>query len=87
MDKIAPDGQFDAAGLFLQNALHQGQISFLYGALLERFSELGVRRIVLGHEDHAGSVFVEAMHDSGAQRIAAFGKFQPPSKQRVYQRS
>ena len=83
----APDGQHDAAGLFFQNALHHRQISFFYGALVERFAKLGVRRVILGNQNHAGSLFVEAMHDSGTQRVTAFGKLQAPPKQRVHQRT
>ena len=82
---IASNGQFDASGFFFQNALHQRQISFFYGALLERFSKLGLRGIVLSHQNHSGSFLIEAMHDSRAKRITTSGKFEPTPQKRVHQ--
>src|SRR5262249_27042045 len=76
MDGIAPDGEINAACFFLQNALDQSQIGFFPDALLEGFAEFGVRSVIFRDQDDAGGSFVEAMHDSGPQRIAALGKFE-----------
>ena len=85
MDGIAANGELDGTSFFCQGSLHQREIGFLYCALLECFAKLRVSSIVLGDENHAGSFFVESVHDSGTQRIAAFGKFQTAPKQRVHQ--
>src|SRR5436309_5238084 len=85
MDGIAPNGQLNAADAFLQNALYQSKVGFFHFALLERFPELGVCGVVLGDQYDSRSLFIETMHDSGAQPIAALGQLEPPSKQRVHQ--
>jgi hypothetical protein len=82
---VAADGQLDPARFFLEDSLHQGEVCFLHGALLEGFTELGMRRVVLGGQNHTGSFFVEPMYDSRAQRMATRGKGQAAAKKRVDQ--
>src|SRR5215472_6913279 len=68
---IASNRERDASALFLQDSLHQRNVGFLYRALAERFSQLGVGRIVLGHQNYSRRLFVQTMHDSRPQGIAA----------------
>jgi hypothetical protein len=84
---IAGDGQIDRPVLLFHKALHQGDVDFLDLALAEGFAELGVRGVVFGDQDDAGSIFVEAMHDAGAKSVAALRECLAAAKQGVDQRA
>src|SRR5216684_1984554 len=49
MNRVASNGQLDAAALLPENALHQRDIRFLDGPLPKSFAQLRMRRVVLGH--------------------------------------
>ncbi len=67
--RIAADGQFNAALFFSERTLHQREIGFLDDALAKVFGDLGVGEIILGDDNGAGSIFVQAMDDTGAEQV------------------
>jgi len=84
---IAADGEIDAAAVFPQQALDEGDVRFLDGAPAEGFSELGMRCVIFCDEDYAGGIFVEAMNDSRAQRVTTLRQCLTAAEQGVDERS
>jgi len=66
---VAGDGEVNGAAIFFQKALHESDVGFLDLALAKGFAESGVSGVIFGDEDDAGGVFIEAMHDAGAECI------------------
>jgi hypothetical protein len=66
---VAGDGQLDAAAVFVEESLSEGDVGLADGAFLKGFGELRVSEIVFGDEENAGGFLVEAMDDAGAERI------------------
>src|SRR5229473_4861905 len=71
---VAGDGEVDSAVILLQKALHESDVGFLDLALAEGFAELGVSGVVFGDEKDAGSVFVGAIDDAGAEGVGTLGE-------------
>lgn len=80
---IATNGQCNAAGVFFQRTLHQGDVSFIDGALAESFAEFGMSRVIFCYEDYAGSFFVEAVNDAGAQEFSRMRERLAATEKRV----
>jgi len=70
VDGMAADGLVDFAARLGRDAPHQCEIFLAGGAAGELRDERGVGGFVLGHDQNAGGVFVEAVDDSGAQLAA-----------------
>ena len=87
MDGVATDGQLDAAGFFLELALHKSEVDFFHFALAKGFAELGVGGVVFGDENHAGSFFIQAVDDAGTQWIAGLRKRLAAAEERVDERA
>ena len=87
MDRVAADGQLDAAGFFLELALHECYVDFFHFALAEGFAELGVSGVVFGDENHAGSFLVQAMDDAGTQGIGGLRERLTAAEERVDERA
>jgi hypothetical protein len=80
---IAADGGVNAAARFRENAFDERDVNFFYGAEAEGVAEFGVGGVIFGDEDYAGSVFVEAMNDAGAERVATLRERLTAAEQRV----
>jgi hypothetical protein len=85
--QIAGYGQFDSSCRRLQLAVEQRNVNFLDFALLKFFHELSMRRVISRHDQCAGSSFVEAVHNSRAQRSADGGERAEAIEKRGRQRS
>src|SRR5215468_4007832 len=57
---------FDPRRAFRRGAARDGVIDALDGVFRELHGEAVVRDVVLGDDDEAGGVFVDAVHDAGA---------------------
>ena len=73
-DGIAGDGQLDAAALFGEHALDEGDIGFLDAAFAKRLREEAVGEIVFRDEENARGFLVNAMNDAGAEGVATLRK-------------
>ena len=69
---IAAHTGIDGASLPLQGSLDQRNVGLLHLPAGKHFAQGGVGAVVLGYNDQAAGVLVEAMHDAGAQ-VAAGG--------------
>ena len=85
--QIAGYGQLDSPSLCFQFAVEQGDVNLLDLALLKFFHEFSMRGVGARDDEHAGGFFVEAMHDSGAQRPADGGERAEAIEKRGCQRS
>ncbi|MEY3480832.1 MAG: hypothetical protein RIQ71_1607 [Verrucomicrobiota bacterium] len=63
-----------------------GEIGFSCSALRELQCQRGMRGVVFRHENATAGVLVQAMHDTGAKRMATRRKFSRVVQQRVNQR-
>jgi len=54
--------------------MDQGNVNLPDGALPEGFGKLCMRKIIFCDQENAGSLFVQAMDDAGAQRIRRLRK-------------
>jgi hypothetical protein len=70
---VAHDGELDAAAFLRKMTFYESDIGFLYFALAKGLGELRVSGVIFCHEDYPGSVFIEAMHNSWAERVATLG--------------
>jgi hypothetical protein len=70
VDGMAADGEIDRAGGFGRGAPHEGEVFLLDGVGGELGDEGGDGLFVLGDDEDAGGVFVEAMDDAGAEFAA-----------------
>ncbi len=84
---IAGDGKFDGAFCSGEFSLDEREIGFLNGTRAKGFGKFGVREIVFGDEDCAARIFVEAMNDSRAQRVAALRERLATAEKRVDERA
>jgi len=87
INRVAPDGEVDAASFFGKDPLHQSDVSLLDSTAAEGFAEFGVSRVILGDQDDAGSFLVQAMNDAGTKRIAALRERLTAAEQRVDERA
>ncbi len=87
MNGVAPDGQLDAAGFFLELTLHEGDVDLLHFALAECFAKSRVGAVVFGDENHAGSFLVQAVDDAGTQWISGLRKRLAAPEERVDERA
>ena len=71
----------------LDGSLHQRNIGLLDLAAGEELRQSRVRAVVLGHHDQPAGLFIEPMHDAGAQVAAGRRKRLEAIEQRVDQRS
>jgi hypothetical protein len=78
---------FDAAAILLHFAVNQGEISLLHLAIGELFGEALMRGIVLGYQEHAAGVAVEAMNNAGPQFAGVAGESAEAMQERIDQRA
>ena len=74
VDGMAADGEIDRAGGFGRGAPHEGEVFLLDGVGGELGDEGSDGLFVLGDDEDAGGVFVEAMDDAGAEFAADAGE-------------
>jgi len=67
---MATDGAHDRAVLRRGHAVHHRQVFAGGDALLDLHLQLHQCFLALGHDDAAGGVFIEAVHDAGPQLAA-----------------
>lgn len=63
-------GCVDASGFRAGRTFDEGEVGFAYVAIQEKFGKLGEAGGSFSDHQGAGGVFVQAMHDSGAQVFA-----------------
>jgi hypothetical protein len=85
--RIARDGFFDAAAIHPDAAADQRQVGLLHLAAGKLRGQGAMRGIVLGHQQHAAGIAVEAVDDAGPQLAAQRGERLEAIKQRVDQRA
>lgn len=61
---MASDGNVDDAALRFQAAMHEGKVSFFDAAGFELRLQMPVRSIILGNQNDAGGVFIQAVDDA-----------------------
>jgi hypothetical protein len=71
---MARDRELDATAIARKQALHKRDVSFLNRAVTEIVGKLGVGEIVLGDEENARGLFIEAVDDAGTEGIVGLGK-------------
>ena len=71
---MEPDRPFDVVAVALGDARDQGEVLLLDRALLELLGELPVGEVVLGDDQQAGGVAVEAVDDPGPLGAAGGGE-------------
>jgi hypothetical protein len=74
VDGVAADEVLLAAFVFGWDAVDDGEVGFGDATVGEGFGEAAVGAVVLGDDDAAGGVFVEAMDDAGAGFTADAGE-------------
>jgi hypothetical protein len=84
---IAGNWFFDAAAILLHYAVDQGEISLLHLAIGELFGEAPMRDVVLGYQEDAAGVAVEAVNDAGPQFAGVAGESAEAMQERVHQRA
>jgi len=67
--------------------LHEGDVGLFDFATAEGFAELAVRDLIFGDEDDAGSVFVEAVHNAGAEGVATLRESLAAAEESVDERA
>jgi hypothetical protein len=82
---VAGNREIDAAVCLFEGALDEGDVGLFDLTLAKGFTEFGVGEIGFGDEDDAGSVFIEAMDDAGAEGVAALGEGLAAAEERVDQ--
>ena len=85
--RIARDRALDPAGLRLHFAVHQRQVDLLHLPAGELVGQRAVRRVVLGHQQHAAGEAVQPVHDARPQRAAHSRKRREAVQQRIHQRA
>jgi hypothetical protein len=65
-DEVASDGEADGDVILWKVAVQEGQVSLGNQAAREHLAEFAVGAVVLGDEDEAAGLFVEAMDDAWA---------------------
>ena len=73
-DEVAGDGEVDGGVVFGDVAVDEGDVGFGDLALGEHLAELAVGAVVLGDEDDAAGLLVEAVDDAGAEVAADVGE-------------
>src|SRR6184192_442196 len=84
---IARDGEFYAALCAGEFPVHEREIGLLHRARLKGFGEFGVSEIVFRDDDCAARVFVQAVDDTGPQRIATLRERLAAAEKRVDERA
>ena len=87
MHRVAGDGPLDAPALVAHAAVHQRQVGLLHLPSGELRGQAPMGRVVLGHQQHAAGVAVQAMHDARPQRAAHARERAEAMQQGVHQRS
>jgi len=85
--EIACDGKLDSASRGGEFTLHESKIGFVDGARAEVFGKFGVSEIVFGNENGTAGVFVEAVNDTGTQKIFGLRERLAASEKRVDERA
>ena len=70
LDRVDSDWPIDQVAIVLGRAGDEGEILLFHRAIVKQRGQLSVRQVVLGHEDHAACVAVEAVDDPGPGRPA-----------------
>src|SRR5947209_7597871 len=84
--RIAADGGVDQGLVRLETAFDEGEIGLVNLARLEGGGKAAVRLVILGSNDEAGSVLVQAMNDSRPLHAADAGEIGAVGEQGVDQR-
>lgn len=67
------DGEVDGVGEWFDPAVDEGEVAFVDAAVFELVAEFPVGLVLLGEDDAAGGVAVEAMDDAGPGEFFADG--------------
>ncbi len=73
-DEVAGDGEVDGDVVLCEVAVDEGEVGFGDLAAGEHVAELAVGAVVLGDEDDAAGLLVEAVDDAGAEVAADVGE-------------
>ena len=85
--RMPPDGSIDLALRLTQSPCRQSNVRLVDAALLHLAREAAVRRVRLRHDDEAGRVLVEPVHDAGALHPADARQVRHERQQRVHERA
>jgi hypothetical protein len=78
--------QLDSPGVTLEFPVNEGHIGFLNFPILKLFAQPRVRNIILGDDEQARSLLVEAMHDTGPRCSPRIRKFLKVKKESMHDR-
>ena len=68
--RVAADGRVDDGFRWIDAAVHESEVLLLHRALLQLPREVDVGAVVLGDDEQAGGVLVQAVDDAGPEDAA-----------------
>ena len=87
VDRVAANGLSDRSAVAADPTPYPGQVPFIDFSPAKLVAQRRERCGILGDDQHAGGIFIETMHDAGAEGIEAGPRPAPVMQEGAHQRA